>query len=385
MHTKTTAVEMTKQTQRTLRDRLAWFFLIVGGIGITSALIFWLADNRSAAAIAAPIGMSALALAINTSRRFISLSFTGWVLASGTWAMFHPNLFIKWGDFELKSTFGPLIQLILFGMGMTLTFEDFARVIKLPKAVLIGIICQFAIMPFAGFAFAKFFGLEPQVAAGLILVGSCPGGVTSNIIAYIARANVALSVTMTACSTLVSPIMTPLAMKTLAGQYVPIEVLPMMISILKIIIAPLIIGVLANRYAHKYVQKVIRGLPPIAMFGTCAIITVTIALARDDMFRVALGLFGASVCHNATGYLLGYFGARFSGLEKRDSRTVAIEVGIQNGGMATTLAMNVMGKPLAALGSAIFGPWSAVTSSALASYWRRSTQAEETQRPDPEP
>jgi len=322
--------------------------------------------------VTAAVGL--LALAANASQRFKRLAFTIWVLAFVACAMFYPGLFISWGGFELRRTIGPLVQVILFGMGMTLTFDDFARVLKMPKGVFVGFGLQYTVMPLMGFSFAMMFGLEPEVAVGLILVGSCPGGVASNVITYIAGANVALSVTMTACSTLLSPLMTPFAMKLLAGRYVPIEMWPMMISILKMIIVPLVAGLLINRYAHKVAKKLVVVLPFLAMLSICIIIGITIALSRDKLLVVGAALLGASVCHNAVGFLLGYWGARATGLDKRDSKTVAIEVGMQNGGMATGLAFDVLKSEIVAMASAVFGPWSAVSGSALASYWRRESE-----------
>jgi BASS family bile acid:Na+ symporter len=176
---------------------------------------------------------------------------------------------------------------------------------------------------------------------------------------------------MTACSTLISPVTTPLAMKLLAGRYVPIAFFPMMISILKIIIVPIVLGLLINRYLPKVAEKLKPFMPAVAMFAICMVIAVTVALARDQFVEVGLALFGAAACHNALGYTLGYSGGRLFGFNRRDSRTIALEVGIQNGGMATSLAFNVLKSPVVAMGSAVFGPWSAVTSSVLASWWRR--------------
>ena len=316
-----------------------------------------------------------LASGASVSRRFRSIAFTIWVLAFASAAFFFPRVFKSWGGFELEKTIVPLVQVILFGMGMTLTFEDFARVLKMPKGVFVGFALQYSVMPVMGYSFARAFGLKGEVAAGLILVGSCPGGVASNVITYIAGANVALSVTMTACSTLLSPVMTPVAMKLLAGRYVPIKPLPMMFSILWMIILPLVAGLVINRYAHKVAKRLISVLPVLAMLSICIIIAITIALSRNDLLVVGAALLGASVCHNAAGFLLGYWGARALGLDRRDSKTVAIEVGMQNGGMATGLAFNVLKSKIAAMASAVFGPWSAVSGSALASYWRRRSEA----------
>jgi len=305
------------------------------------------------------------------------IPFTVWVLVFAASGYLIPSVYTwEWHGWEPKRAIGPLVQLIMFGMGVTLTFEDFGRVLKMPKAVLIGVVCQYAIMPLLAWSFASAFRLQTEVAAGLVLIGSCPGGVASNVICYIARANVPLSVTMTACSTMLSPLVTPFAMKLIAGQYVPIEVIPLMLSILKLILVPVLLGLLVNHFAHRIVERLAVILPVIAMFSICVIIAITIALASSDLATVGLTLFGAAACHNAAGYVLGYGAARVWGLDERDCRTVALEVGIQNGGMATGLAINVLKSPFVALGSAVFGPWSAITSSVLASRWQRSTSLE---------
>lgn len=385
MRDKTNANTKKAEEYRDSSWALARVLLVLSGVGIGVALVLGLCGLNSVLGIAVTAALGLFALAVNISRRFRSLAFTIWVLVFACCAMFYPRLFISWGGFELRETIGPLVQVILFGMGMTLTFDDFARVLKMPKGVFIGFMLQYTAMPLMGFAFAKAFGLKPEVAAGLILVGSCPGGVASNVITYIAGANVALSVTMTACSTLLSPLMTPLAMELLAGKYVPIAAGEMMITILKMIIVPLVAGLLINRYVHKVAKKLVVVLPAVAMLSICIIIGITIALSRDDLLKVGLLLFGASLCHNAAGFTLGYCGARAIGMDGRDSRTVAIEVGMQNGGMATGLAFNVFKSKTVAMASAVFGPWSAVSGSALASYWRRRAERPSVSAPEARP
>ena len=317
------------------------------------------------------VAFAALAFLARRVRWLHGLGFTFSVLAFGAAALTWPAFFISWGGFEWKRTIVPLVQLILFGMGMTLTFDDFRRVVEMPTAVAIGFGLQYTVMPVMGFSFARLFGLESEVAAGLVLIGSCPGGVASNVMAFLARANVPLSVTMTACSTLLSPLMSPLALRLLAGRYVPIAALPMMWSILKMVILPLVVGILIHRYVPGLAARLVKVLPFLAMLSIAIIIAVTIALSRDDLLRVGLALFGAAVCHNAAGYLLGFHSARMLRLSPRDCRTVALEVGMQNGGMATGLAFDVLQSARAAMGSAAFGPWSAITASVLASWWRR--------------
>lgn len=319
---------------------------------------------------------AALAVASGRMRWLSGLGFTFTVLAFGAAAFSFPAWFIAPGGFEMKQIIAPLVQLILLCMGMTLTLADFTRVLSAPRAVVIGAVLQYSIMPLGGFAFARLFGLEKEVAAGLILIGSCPGGVSSNVITYLAKGNVPLSVTMTAVSTLLSPFITPFAMQWLAGAYVPVEVGPMMLSILKMIIAPLAIGFAIRRFLPRAADKLVGVLPPLAMLSIALIVAITVATSRDDLLKVGLVLLAASACHNATGYALGFGAARLLGLDARDSRTMALEVGLQNGGMATGLAFNVLHSPAAALAAATFGPWSAITSSALASWWSRESPSQ---------
>ena len=287
-------------------------------------------------------------------------------------AFCYPHVFIRWGDFELKTLIVPLIQLIMFGMGATLTLEDFTRVLQMPRAVLIGIFLQFSIMPLLGFSLAMAFGFEPAVAAGVILIGSCPGGVASNVMTYLSKGNVALSVTMTACSTLLAPVLTPLLMYMLAGTLVEIVFVDWVINIMKIIIVPIAIGLIVNsilRALNRRGDWIDRFLSLIAMFGICFIVGIIIASSRDKLLTIGLALVAASVLHNAVGYVLGFYGARLAKLDESSCRTVAIEVGLQNGGMATALAINTLKDPLAALAPAIFGPWMNISGSMLASWW----------------
>ena len=309
------------------------------------------------------------------------LAFTAWVLACVVIAVCFPTLLIQWGDFPLKNLIVPLIQLIMFGMGATLLVSDFTRVLKMPRAVLIGIFLQFLIMPLLGFSLATAFGFEPSVAAGIILIGACPGGVASNVMTYLSKGNVALSVTMTACSTLVAPVMTPLLMQLLAGTLVDIVFLDWVINIVKIIIVPISIGLIFNsvlRAIDRRGEWIDRCLSLIAMAGICLIIGIIIADSRDKLLTIGVALVAASVLHNAAGYMLGYVGAWLAKLDESSCRTVAIEVGLQNGGMATALAINTLKDPLAALAPAIFGPWMNISGSMLASWWAARPPATET-------
>jgi len=289
------------------------------------------------------------------------------VAAAMTW----PGLFNRWGDFETKVLIVPLIQLIMFGMGTTLSVADFTRVLKMPWPVFVGIALQFGVMPFVGWGLATTFGFPPEVAAGVVLVGACPGGVASNVITYLAGGNVALSVTMTACSTLLSPVMTPLMMKLLAGQFVPVDFWQMMQSILYMIVLPIAAGLVVNRLLHGRGQWIKKSLPLVSMGGIALIIAIITSLSRDQLLAVAPALILVVAIHNGVGYMLGYGGARLLGLSEADARTVSIEVGLQNAGMASGLAISVLKSSDAGLAPAIFGPWMNASGSVLASFWRR--------------
>ncbi|MFV2069557.1 MAG: bile acid:sodium symporter family protein [Pirellulales bacterium] len=314
---------------------------------------------------------SAVALQVRSSLR--SFAFSLWVGAFVAFALAYPAFFLTWGGFELKQLLVPLIQIIMFGMGTTLSAKDFGRVLAMPKAVLVGIGLQFSVMPLVGFGLATAFGFQPEVAAGVVLIGSCPGGVASNVMTFISRGNVALSVTMTACSTLVSPLMTPLMMMLLAGRMIKIDFSNMMMSILSMVIVPIVAGLVANEVLRMLRLRgpwLDRLLSLVAMAAICYIIAIITALSRDELLGIGVALAAAAVLHNGIGYVLGYVGGALSGLDESTRRTMAIEVGLQNGGMASGLAVNVLKSSNAALASAIFGPWMNISGSVLASYWR---------------
>ncbi len=352
---------------------LSFCFLILGSVLFVLSILFAFLNLITIFGPLLIAGFASIALSLQFSSNNKSFAFTAWVLAFVAAGMVYPAWFQEWGSFNLKSLIIPLIQIIMFGMGTTLSAADFTRVIKMPRAIVIGMLLQFTVMPFAGLLIAMGFGFEASIAAGIVLVGSCPGGVASNVMTFIARGNVALSVSMTACSTLASPIMTPLMMKFLAGRYIAIPFLDMMITIIQIIIIPIVAGLIANKILRSFnlfgawIEKV---LSILAMFAICFILSIIVAQSRDDLLQIGIVLFCASIFHNFIGYTLGYGGARLLKLDESSCRTVAIEVGLQNGGMATGLAINVLNNMQTALAPAIFGAWMNVSGSMLASWWR---------------
>jgi len=334
------------------------------------AFVGWQSSELWAVGPLAIGGLLALALYLHTQRALQGLTFTAWLLTLAAVALAYPRPFLTWGDFDLKRLIVPVIQLVMFGMGTSVSAGDFLRALKMPKAVVIGMALQYTVMPLTGVALAFVFGFSPEVAAGMILLGSCPGGVASNVMTFLARGNVPLSVTMTACSTLMAPLVTPALMELLAGRLVPIAFMEMMISIIKMIVLPIVAGLIANRLLREHRVVIDRVLPTVAMAGICSVNAIITANSRDKLLTIGLLLVVASILHNFIGYALGYAGARLSRLSVTDSRTVAIEVGMQNGGMAAGLAIEVLRSSSAALAPTIFGTVMNASGAALASWWR---------------
>ena len=315
--------------------------------------------------------MAALAFYLRTREQLKGLAFTAWIFAFVAAAMFFPVLFIQWGGFKMTGLIVPLIQIIMFGMGTGMSVSDFANVVKMPRGVFVGVFLHFFVMPILGVTLTRVFGFQGEVAAGVILIGSCPAGVASNVINYLAGSNVPLSVTMTAASTMVSPFLTPFLMKVLAGAYVPIDFTHMMIEIFKLIIIPIGGGLLANKLLRGKAAILQKFLPLVSMGAICFIIAIITASSREKLLQVGALLIIAGILHNNLGYFFGYLLSRLLRLNVRDSRTVAIEVGMQNAGMATGLAINVLKSTDAGLAAAIFGPVMNISGSAVASVWRR--------------
>ena len=317
------------------------------------------------------------------SRDFLSdFSFTIWVFASVTLAMFYPGLFGEVGGFALSGLIVPLIQVIMFGMGTSMSLQDFAGVIKMPKGVFVGLVCQFSIMPLVGVSLALFFGFPDEIAAGVVLIGSAPGGVASNVMAYIAKANLALSITMTAIATLFSPIVTPFLMELLAGQFVPIEFVEMMWSITNMVILPIVAGLLFNRFFHGKAQWLDRVMPLISMAAIVIILAIITAGGRDALLEIGLALILAGIIHNFMGYLLGYWGCRALGMEESDCHAISLEVGMQNAGLASGIALEMGRMATTGLAPAVFGPWMNISGSVLANWWRRTAEEEEERPPE---
>ncbi|MBC7887351.1 MAG: bile acid:sodium symporter family protein [Ferruginibacter sp.] len=298
-----------------------------------------------------------------------NFAYTVIILAAVTISLTFPQYFITVGEFPLKKLIVPLLQLITFGVGCTMSGHDLSGVLKMPKAVFVGVFCHYTIMPFVGFTIAKVFGFPPEIAAGVVLVGCMPSGLASNVIAFIAKANLALSVTITAVSTLLAPIMTPLLMKFLGGQFVPVNFMDMLWDILKLVIIPIFAGVMVNHFFHKKALWIDKVMPKISMGGIACIIIIITAAGRDNMLHVGLALVFAMFLHMTIGLMLGYWGGRLFGLSKLNCRTIAIEVGMQNGGLASGIAVQMGKIATVGLAPAVNGPIMNTTFSLIATWW----------------
>jgi len=315
----------------------------------------------------------ALALGFRGYESLKGFAYTTMIFAAVTMAMYYPFYFQQVGDFKLTRLITPLIQVIMFGMGTSMSTKDFVAVFKTPKGVLIGVVAQFMIMPGMGYILATTTNFPPEIAAGIVLIGCSPSGLASNVMAFLAKANLALSLTITSIATLIAPILTPLLMKLLAGEFIEIDMLGMMWDIAKMIIIPIGAGLIFNKLLSGKAEWLDDAMPIVSMAGIALIIVVITAAGRDSLLKIGGLLILVVLIHNLFGYILGYWFARLFKMPERDARTIAIEVGMQNGGLASGIA-NSLGK-IATMGlaPAVFGPLMNITGSILASYWHKKT------------
>lgn len=424
-----------------MKSKLHRVLLIFSAIFIICTGISYLAGNISATGLFLIAGFISLAIGVRGSQKLKGFSYTLWIFTAVTVSMFYPEYFISAGKFQLKTLIIPLLQVIMFGMGSQMSFKDFSGVIKMPKGVFIGVFSHYAIMPLVGYAIAKIFRFPPEIAAGIILIGCVPSGLASNVMSFLAHANLALAVTVGAVSTLLSPLVTPLLMKWLGGQYIEVNFWSMMVDILNMIILPIVAGFIFNLFAkgkvnlrskviqlisycliilltslifmksknagfsvflvqfaksmgwffflpligaiilnysfkgdNIYLEKI---LSLISMAGIAVILAVITASGRDSLLKVGALLMLTSILHNLTGYTLGYWLSWLAGMPERDRRTIAFEVGMQNAGLASGLALQMGKVATVGLAPAIFASLMNVTGSVLANYWRGKPVGEE--------
>jgi BASS family bile acid:Na+ symporter len=336
--------------------------------------------SLAASKIIAVCSIALIAIFIALNRKTRTYGFASWVVASVLIALISPPLYLAYLPIPYKEALTLLLQCAMFGMGATLTLQDFGRVLKMPRGVFIGLFLQFLIMPFLGWGLSKLMGLPLDIALGMILLGASPGGISSNVVTYLAKGNVALSVTMTACSTMAAPIMTPLMVYFYAREDVSIDYVGMFWNILMTVVVPVLLGLIANailarlRVDPRRSEKVLATISMIAICGICGMIA---AKSQMQILQVGWILMVAVTLHNLFGYLLGYWGSKLAGLNEADSRTVAIEVGLQNGGLAASLATEVLKRDVAAIAPALFAPVMNVSGSILATIWSRTAESQQ--------
>ena len=377
----------------------------------------------------------ALAFGVRGFDSIKGLSYTVWIFTGVAAAMYYPQYFISFGNFRFNVLIVPLLQLIMFGMGSQMSFNDFVGIIKMPKGVIIGIFAQFTIMPLVALTIANTFNFPSEVAAGIILIGCVPSGLASNVMSFLARANVPLAVTLAAVTTLLSPLITPLLMKYLAGTFIDVDPWSMTLDMLNMIILPIVAGFIFNLFLNQknisFKSKIVQMtffpvvivitsliyikvhdvngieflvfflkkmlvfyflpiggaylfnfafdgnkkimetiLSYVSMVGIAFIVIVITAAGRESLLVVGTALILTSILHNFTGYTLGYFLAWLFQMSEKDRRTIAFEVGMQNGGLASGLALEMGKIATVGLAPAVFGPLMNLTGSVLANFWR---------------
>lgn len=385
------------------------------------------------------IAVVALAIGLRFTKNFRGYQFTAWIIAAVAVGLIYPAEALK---LNLSNKL-IIVQAVMFGMGTQMKLADFKGVMKMPSAVAIGVCGQFTIMPLVGWGLTKVFHFEPEIEAGIILIGSCSAGLASNVMAYIAKANLALSITMTSVTTALAPILTPLWMKLLVHESVKVEAFAMMMEIIKMVIVPIgaallhdyltfasprgrritwVLGVvgalwlgviavvgwdrvtggmspellpwigvvgysftamlvgLAYHYATKLLPHLEKWMPVISMLGIVYFTMITTAAGQANLVKVGGLLFLAAALHNTFGYIFAYWLARAFKLDIASCRTVAFEVGLQNGAMASGIASSLGKLGTMGLAAAIFSPWMNISGSILANYWRKKVEKEEAAR-----
>ena len=297
--------------------------------------------------------------------QFIQKTFAFWVVVFAFIALCFPSAFV-W----MKVYIPWVLGIIMLGMGMTMTVDDFKGVLHSPKAVLIGVVAQFVIMPGLAYALCQIFQLPAEIAVGVLLVGCCPGGTASNVIAYMAKANTALSVACTSVSTFLAPVLTPAIFYVLASQWIPIDAGSMFVDILKVVIFPIILGVTLRTFFKQKTEQYIQVMPLISVVAIVLIVAAIIAASKASILQSGLLILGVVMLHNGLGFLLGYWASRLFKLPYADAKAVSIEVGMQNSGLGVTLAaLHFATSPVTAVPSAIFSLWHNISGPALATYW----------------
>ncbi|HCW22520.1 MAG TPA: sodium transporter [Lachnospiraceae bacterium] len=296
------------------------------------------------------------------------------VIAVAALSLFVPSS-VSWIKTSWVNT---LLGIVMFGMGLTLKPHDFAVVFQRPKDVVIGAVLQYTIMPLLAWVLCLAFRLPPELAVGVILVGTCPGGTSSNVMTYLSHGDVALSVSMTAVSTLLSPLLTPALTLLYAGQTVNVNFGAMMLSVVRVVLLPIVLGFVVNHFFGKYTDQAVKVLPLVSTTAIVMIIAAVVSANSDRIMTSGLLILAVVVCHNLLGYALGYGCAKLLRLDTSKCRAISIEVGMQNSGLATSLATTHFAQyPLATIPGAVFSVWHNISGALLASFFNHQTAKKE--------
>ena len=312
--------------------------------------------------------------AIASLSAFVGKTFALWVILFAVLGFVLPDTFK-----QLTPYIVTLLGIIMFGMGLTLSLDDFKEVARRPVDVGIGVAAQFLIMPIIAVILTMIIPMSPEVAAGVILVGCCPGGTSSNVMTYLSKGDVALSVACTSVTTLAAPIVTPFLVWLFASQFLPVDAMAMFISIVKVILVPLALGFLLQKLLPGVVKAAVPALPLVSVVGIVLIVAAVVGASKAAIASSGLMIFAVVVLHNGIGYLLGYLAARASGLSVAKRKAIAIEVGMQNSGLGAALA-NAHFSPVAAVPSAIFSVWHNISGALIANYFSQVPNDEDAGR-----
>ena len=307
--------------------------------------------------------MNSIVTSLGKLSAFFGKTFALWVIIFVCIAYNAPSYFTF-----LAPYISILLGIVMFGMGLTLRAKDFSEVFTRPLEVIIGILGQFIIMPLTAWGLCKVLGLSDEIAVGVILVGCCPGGTASNVMTYLGKGDVPLSVTVSSCTTVLAPIVTPALIYLFANQWVDVDPYGMFMSIVNIVILPIVAGVIINSFFGKFVRNVVVALPLISVFAIVAIVIAVVAVSQQKIAETGLIIFAVVVLHNGLGLALGYFLAKVCGMSVAKRKAISMEVGMQNSGLGVALAMAHF-SPLSAVPSAIFSVWHNISGPILATIY----------------
>lgn len=290
------------------------------------------------------------------------------VLVVAALALFVP----KTGLWISVSWVNYLLMIVMFGMGLTLRLEDFKLVFTRPRDIIIGCIAQFTVMPLLAFALSKIFNLDPALMAGVVLVGTCPGGTSSNVITYLSKGDVALSVGMTSVNTLLAPVLTPAITYLLLKTTVHVDIIAMFLSIVKVVIIPIGLGFLINKFFGKFTQKLVKILPMVSVIAICMIVSTVVAHNATKILSTGVLVFAVVILHNILGYGCGFGLGKLLKLSPEKTKALSVEIGMQNSGLATSLANTAFSSlAMATVPGAIFSVWHNISGSILANIYNR--------------